>query len=288
MSRSTSRRIAAVTGVALATATAGAVLAAPASAAELRSPTVSYPSTVAPGQAFTVKGTGCFASPGGLPPAIVMDSMDVESGLGDWVGSDGSWSLDEEAPTALGTYHWSLTCDDYKGEKDYPVVTITVTADGKPLSTPAAAPVATPTPPKPTPAPGCTICQKLDAGQPVVPGQKMTLKFIVAPFQKVTLVLHSEPRVLGTFTADANGVLTVPVTIPADVLGSHSLNLVDEHGTTIAALPLTVAKKGSSAGELAYTGADIALPLGIGGTLLFAGAGAVVAARRRIGKAQQA
>jgi hypothetical protein len=288
MSRTTSRRLAAAAGVAVATAAAGAVLAAPASAAELRSPTVSYPATVAPGQAFTISGTGCFASPHGLPPAIILDSLDVENGTGDNVDPDGTWALPfSEGLTDLGTYHWSLTCDDYSGEASYANVVITVTPDGKPLATPAAPTATAATPPKPTAAPGCAICKALDEGKAVTPGQAMTLKWIVAPFQKVTLVLHSTPRVLGTFTADANGVLTLPVTIPADVLGSHSLNLVDEHGTTIAALPLTVAKKSSGA-QLAYTGADIALPLTLGGVLVVGGAGAVMVGRRRAAHAQQA
>jgi hypothetical protein len=287
MSRTTSRRLAAAAGVAVATAAAGAVLAAPASAAELRNPTLSYPSTVAPGQAFTLSGTGCFASANGTHPWWVeVSSLDVENGTGDIVHSDGTWSVDMGAPTQLGTYHWAAVCDDYTGLAKYPTITVTVTPDGKPVPV-AATPVATPTPPKPTAAPGCSICKALDEGKAVTPGQAMTLKWIVAPFHKVTLVLHSTPRVLGTFTADANGVLTIPLTIPADVLGSHSLNLVDEQGTTIAALPLTVART-SSAAELAWTGTDVTVPLALGGALVVAGAGAIVLARRRGAPAGQA
>jgi hypothetical protein len=287
MSRTTTRRLAAAAGVVVATAAAGAVLTAPAaSAAELRSPTVSYPATVAPGQAYTVSGTGCFASPHGSSPWITLNSLDVDNGTGDLAGPDGTWRLDMEAPTDPGTYHWSLTCDDYTGEAHYANVVIAVTPDGKPLPV-AATPAATATPPKPTAAPGCSICKALDEGKAVAPGQAMTLKWIVAPFQKVTLVLHSTPRVLGTFTADANGVLTIPLTIPADVLGSHSLNLVDEQGTTIAALPLTVART-SSAAELAWTGTDVTVPLALGGALVVAGAGAIVLARRRGAPAGQA
>jgi hypothetical protein len=266
------------------------VLAAPAaSAAELRDPTVSSPATVAPGQAYTVSGTGCFASPHGLPPAVELDSLDVDNGTGTMVRGDGTWSIDMEAPTQLGTYHWSLDCDDYTGHAHYPTVTLTVTADGRPVATPVAAPVA-PTPPKPTPAAGCAVCTALDSGRPVAPGARMTLRYVVAPFQQITVVLHSTPRVLGTFTADAHGVVTIPLTVPADVLGSHHLLLVDQHGATVASLPLTVARRtgsAGSAGSLAYTGADVALPVTLGTVLVAAGAGAVVLGRRRPGKARQ-
>jgi hypothetical protein len=265
------------------------VLAAPAaSAAELRSPSVSFPATVAPEQAYTVSGTGCSASPHGMPPAVELDSLDVENGTGTMVRGDGTWSIDMQAPTQLGTYHWSLVCDDYTGQARYPDVVISVTADGRPVPSAAApaAPAAV-TPPKPTAAPGCAICKALDTGTAVVPGQVMTLRYVVAPFQRITVVLHSAPRVLGTFTADAHGVVTIPLTVPADVLGSHHLLLVDQHGATVASLPLTVAQGTGSAGSLAYTGADVALPVTLGTVLVAAGAGAVVLGRRRPGKARQ-
>ena len=61
-------------------------------------------------------------------------------------------------------------------------------------------------------APGAT----LTPGAAVAPGVLRNLAlFGYMPFERVTLVLHSTPRTLGTFTADANGIVVVAFRAPA-------------------------------------------------------------------------
>jgi hypothetical protein len=98
------------------------------------------------------------------------------------------------------------------------------------------------------------------------------------PYEKVTLVLHSTPVELGTFTADANGVVTAEFTLPTGTpLGQHTLAYTGDKGSYFED-PLTLTADGKA---LAYTGASIGLPLVGGSVLLAAGAGALVVGRRR-------
>ena len=114
-------------------------------------------------------------------------------------------------------------------------------------------------------------------GTAAAPGQKVVkvLKGFKA-HEVVTITLHSAPVVVGTFAADADGVLTVEFTVPAGTaLGNHTLAYEGNTGSYFEE-PLTLTADGKA---LAYTGASIAMPL-IGGTVLV-GAGALVLGRRR-------
>ncbi|CCG04593.1 LPXTG cell wall anchor domain-containing protein [Blastococcus saxobsidens] len=127
-----------------------------------------------------------------------------------------------------------------------------------------------------TVAPGATLTPERAA----VPGETRYLRLTgYLPLEQVTLVLHSTPQHLGTLTADAAGILTVPFTAPAGTAaGAHNLVVTRADGTTVT-YPLTVAAAAKPL--LADTGADVTVPLVLGGVLVLAGAGTIVAARRR-------
>ena len=100
------------------------------------------------------------------------------------------------------------------------------------------------------------------------------------PFSTVTVVMYSDPVVLGTTTADADGAISLTVTLPAGVTGEHDLvaSGVDPSGRPHH---LTMAVTVAAGPGLPDTGADIALPALGGLAALAVGAGLVVAARRR-------
>ena len=283
MSRTSRPRTVAATGLTLGLAAAGVFLAPVASAAPA-APTLAS-STVAPGADFTVTGTGCVEpadSEYEAAAVITPDSDEAGWGDGDDAKDDGTWSLTHAAPTELGVYSYRLFCDWYTDGFSYGTVKLTVTADGKPV--PVAAPASTPAPAfkpgaKPnTPGVASTSTSKT-TGAAAAPGQKVVkvLKGFKAN-ELVTVVLHSDPVALGTFKADANGVVTVEFTVPAGTpLGQHTIAYDGDAGTHFEeALVLT--KDGKA---LAYTGASIAMPLIGGSVLLAAGAGAMVIGRRR-------
>ena len=101
----------------------------------------------------------------------------------------------------------------------------------------------------------------------------------------VYVALYSTPSYLGAFDHDVSGTTaTITVTVPADTpSGAHSL----------AYMSYTTGKQGFpaanwsyfpiqvSAAELAKTGTDSALPIGLGILLLVSGGGAAALARRR-------
>ena len=100
------------------------------------------------------------------------------------------------------------------------------------------------------------------------------------PFSTVTVVMFSDPVVLGTTTADAYGTISVTVSLPAGVTGEHDLvaSGVDPSGKPHN---LTMAVTVAAGPGLPDTGSDIALPALGGLAALAAGAGLLVAARRR-------
>ena len=134
-----------------------------------------------------------------------------------------------------------------------------------------------------TAAPG----QSLTPAKPAVPGQKFELNLTsYAPGEATTWVLHSTPRPLGTFTADASGILSAALTIPQGVEAGadHELHVTRADGSVVI-YPIRIAAAEKS---LAYTGTDVTVPLVLDGSLVVAGAGVLVAARRRSAGATQA
>ncbi|WP_166533513.1 hypothetical protein [Blastococcus xanthinilyticus] len=106
------------------------------------------------------------------------------------------------------------------------------------------------------------------------------------PNSQVAIVVYSEPRLLGTATTDANGDFRATVTVPADLAaGRHSLvasGFAPDGTERFLRLDVTVAAASAPGGPtLAYTGADIAVPVGAGLATLTAGGALLLVARRR-------
>jgi LPXTG-motif cell wall-anchored protein len=278
MSRTTTSRLATAGMLTLATGLTGLVLAPNASAATQLQPVTLSTTTVAPGAQFTIKGTDCIS-----PADADYDAMvTVMSQDGDIVeelepAANGSWSLTTAFPKdiAAGEQLMIATCDWYTDGASYGEWTMTIggadevgAVRGVEANTPGTKPVTT----------------DKTTGNTSAPGQKV-VKVIAGfqPFEKVTLVLHSTPTTLGTFTADAKGVLTVEFTLPAGTaVGTHTL--VFDGTVTYYQESLQVAAAGKT---LAYTGADMTVPLTLGVGLVLAGAGALVVSRRKAAGASQ-
>ncbi|OUZ10552.1 hypothetical protein BHE97_07285 [Aeromicrobium sp. PE09-221] len=122
-----------------------------------------------------------------------------------------------------------------------------------------------------TPPPGPPTDREggISAPDTVAPGETITVKVGENDDwagEKVTVMLYSNPRELGTPTVGADG--TFSVTIPTDVaLGQHQLAVYDANGTIIGWQYITVASADDGSGP----GDDSTGP-GIGGRLPNAGA----------------
>jgi hypothetical protein len=290
MSRMSRPRAVVATGLTLGTAAAGLFLAPAALAAE--APTVSVPTTVVAGSPFTVSGTGCVGTEAN-PTAVVVYSNDpgeVVDGVVE-TATDGSWSVQvhfaaDAQPAKYSVYADCITYDGTGGfEYDEALTDVTAPAPTAPTA-PTGTPVATSTPApdfKPgatANTPGISVTKSSGATSNVAaPGQKVVK--VLKGFKSgevVTVVLHSTPVTLGTFTADANGVVTVEFTLPAGTaLGTHTLAYDGSLGSHYEET-LTLTADGKA---LAYTGASIAMPLIGGSVLVAAGAGALLVTRRR-------
>lgn len=301
MRRPSRSRVAVATGLSLGTAAAGLLLAPAALAAEALPALSLSASTVAEGGEVTVSGEGCTSNDADDAVEVVTArDVDPETGdvpdlgtdlLGAEVHEDGTWSVTYafEAGSA-GDHTIDAVCLHYDETfEEYPQATVTVTGGSTSTPTPTKSPEAVVDPVKQANTPG--TADKSSRTATATPGAKITK--VIAGFQPhevVTLTLHSTPVVLGTFTADAAGVVTATFTLPAGTAaGEHHLVFEGDEGThfvtalTVAAAAAPVA----SGSELAYTGADIAVPLVGGIVLVAAGAGAVVVGRRRKTEAAQ-
>jgi LPXTG-motif cell wall-anchored protein len=134
------------------------------------------------------------------------------------------------------------------------------------------------------------------------PGQSITLTCgTYVAGSTVTFTFFSAPVTLGSATADANGVVTATVTIPADAtLGEHTITATGPAaagGTLTNSVGITVVGAGQAGagtfvpgtftGALPRTGNDSSLPLARAGALLLAVGGVLVlAARRRRAESQ--
>jgi len=287
MSRVSPLRVAAATGLAVGAAAVGVAFPALALAEDPLPAVTVTPANVAAGSAFTVSGTECLQlgkdNIGQVMAYVTTDVATVRAATE--VAEDGTWSVSLTFPagTPDGTHKISAECDVYFVTTPYPAASVTV----------GAAPAATTAPAKAvvtvkggvtsvTAAPG----QSLTPDTPAAPGQRFALTLpSFAPNEKTTWVLHSTPRKLGTFTADASGTLSASLTIPAGVeAGNHELRVTRADGSVVT-YPIRIAAAGES---LAYTGADVTVPLVAGGALLAAGTGILFAARRRSAGASKA
>ena len=125
---------------------------------------------------------------------------------------------------------------------------------------PVFVPPTTTTPPTTTPPPAQPSAEmiadlpsiEMVSGGVVFPGQQVTVsRGGFTPGAKVDAYVFSRPQLVGSTTADANGQVTLTVTVPTDLVGEHSLVLY-EPGTgtavrqAITIAPLTLPVTGSS------------------------------------------
>jgi virulence-associated protein VagC len=282
MSRLSPLRAATATGAAVGAAAVSLMFPALAQAQELPAVAVSA-SSVAAGTAFTVSGTECVQLGKdyiGTVMAYVTTDLDAVHAATE-VAQDGKWSVSLTFPagTAAGAHKVTAICDDYFDQTPYPAASVTVL--GEQAKTQAVVTVKGSVTTV-TAAPD----QSLTPAKPAAPGQKFELNLTsYAPGEDTTWVLHSTPRPLGTFTADASGTLSAALTIPQGVeAGDHELHVTRADGSVVI-YPIRIAAAERS---LAYTGTDVTVPLVLGGTLVVVGAGVLVAARRRSAGATQA
>lgn len=294
MSRLLLRRIAAG-ALASAAVTAPLLLATPAQAAPAPLPTpVVTPSTFVLGETktFTVTLSGCSQDTGTRPPGVAF-TTDDQDGLGISDASEavnGGYTFEEPVPDAVpGTYRLLATCDRYSQDQAYPPVTITVVRPSTAAPSRPTAPVpatASPTAPNRqatvTTTNGRTTvtaapAQSLTPTAPAVPGRAYQLALTgYSPGERTSWTLHSTPRALGTYTADASGTLATSLTIPTDVpAGRHELRVTRADGSVVT-YPVEVGGP-----ELAYTGTSIAVPLTLGAGLVGMGAVLLLVTRRR-------
>jgi hypothetical protein len=307
LSRVSPLRLCTVAGLAAGTVAAGLALAPAALAAELPTPTA--PATVAAGVEFEVSGTGCVIEEP-FNWAVVGLTTDVGSNnpeddlFGAIPQDDGSWTATVTFPAGTtGRHEIRAACGAYYGEEatEYPVVTVTVGGSTAAPSTPSTTP-ATPaaaattaatgavrgtsanTPGVTSPDTGAATGDSTPLGQKVV---KILTGF--KPGEVVTVTLHSTPQTVGTFTADASGTVRVEFTVPAGTpTGDHTLVYEGNQGTYFQEAFAVTAASGTSSPSLAYTGASVALPLGLGAGALALGGGLVFLARRRSAEASRA
>jgi alpha-L-fucosidase len=113
---------------------------------------------------------------------------------------------------------------------------------------------------------------------------------------EVTITLHSDPIVLGTFTADGNGVVRATVNLPAGVSGSHDIVVSGFNALgapVVATIPVSISAGpgggsgggdggGDGGGLLPRTGSNTATIVALGGVLVVIGGGATIITRRRL------
>jgi hypothetical protein len=123
----------------------------------------------------------------------------------------------------------------------------------------------------------------------VTRGQTIEITFKTCPpGSEATFVLTSDPVVLGTATADADGVATLSATIPEDTsFGRHTITGTCpdlELSTSIVVVPAAAGgAQGGPGGALPRTGDDTSIPLARLGLALAAAGGVItaLAAKRR-------
>jgi LPXTG-motif cell wall-anchored protein len=271
MSRTTTSRLAAAGLLTLAaTSLTGLVLAPTASAAETLPAVKVSDTSVTPGQKFTVSGTGCISPDDANYEALAfVGTDDFEDGKAAEPAADGSWSVTVSLPagTAAGEIQLYAVCDWYEDRALYPLVTLTVEGTVGAIRGVAAN------------TPGTQSVTNDWTTTSSAPGKKVVR--IIEGFRAgevVTLVMHSTPVVLGTFTADAQGIVTAEFTLPAGTAaGTHTFVYEGNLGTYFQeSFEVTAATK-----TLAYTGGDMTVPLTVGLGLVAAGAGVLVVSRRR-------
>ena len=203
---------------------------------------------------------------------------------------DGAVTISTGALPA-GTYrllaHYSGGGGAPYAQTDSPEQDLVVTAAPTPAPEPAPTPV-TPGPVTPapaTPAPAAPSATGSDA-TPQITSSKTLMRAgaevtLVArgfvPGERVTFVLHSDPVVLGTAVADADGVATLTVELPTGApAGAHTVVATGVDSGRSADVGVTLT---GAADELAVTGTDPGALGGLVAALLVTGGALVTGAR---------
>lgn len=93
------------------------------------------------------------------------------------------------------------------------------------------------------PTPDCPDCAALSSNGALRAGRELRLSYAgFQPGETVTVVLHSTPVTLGTFTADATGTVTATITLPDGTeSGEHTLTFSGPASGDLVVVPFRVA-----------------------------------------------
>ncbi len=204
-----------------------------------------------------------------------------------------------ETPRRPGAYTPGVVATPPAAEPTTPRKTTPQTAPAPGTTTRTTAPPSTPTgeppwtveasspaPPSFVAASGCTDCDRLAGGGALAAGSDLTLSYAgFQPGEQVTLVMRSTPVDLGTFTADAAGIVTATVTLPASAdTGAHTLTFSGPAtGDHVVRFRLAAAPEvRRTVAAPTPSGTDLTLPLVVGGAagVLVLGGGLVLHRRR--------
>jgi titin len=179
----------------------------------------------------------------------------------------------------------SCTVPAMPGDYSYVAVVYAVDAEGN-RSEPNGAEIGVVPAPDGVPASDGTLSAPPATTGGVEAGEQVTFSGSgYAPDSPVTLLVYSEPQVLGTVMTDADGAFTATVTLPEGLAaGRHTLVAagLDPSGEMrYLTLPITVTAEAGAVGELAATGAEVAGPAIGGLAAVVLGSGLLVASRRR-------
>jgi hypothetical protein len=140
------------------------------------------------------------------------------------------------------------------------------------------------TAPTHAPAADCEDCTAIESGESLEAGQEVTLTYTgFQPGEQVTLVMHSTPVELGTFTADAGGVVTATFTIPRSAeSGAHTFSFSGpETGDHVVRFRLVATEEMASTPVPAPRSAVLLRPVAVGVAALVLLGGIILAVRRR-------
>ncbi|WP_245643546.1 pullulanase-type alpha-1,6-glucosidase [Sanguibacter suarezii] len=167
----------------------------------------------------------------------------------------------------------STTWDASTGQVTVPARTVAVLDEAQ-----ATTPVDPPTPTDPTDLEASISLSESS----VRPGDSITVSGTgFAPGETVQVWIRSTPQLLVAQVADANGSISVTVTVPLGTeVGEHSIRVVGLTSAREASAPLRVVAVVGGPGGLGATGFSPVIAL-LGGLLLVAGAGVYLVARRR-------
>ncbi|MBU2668770.1 fibronectin type III domain-containing protein [Actinoplanes bogorensis] len=195
-----------------------------------------------------------------------------------WAGSSGQVTGYTAVATPGGSSCTSSATSCVIGVEAGTAYTVTVVAQGPGGNSSASAPSDSVTPPAPVPpatvptdAPATLTTDKGRLSL-ALPKQEITIIGTgYAPNSTATIVLYSEPMVLGTVTTDSTGGFSLPVTVPAGVAtGEHTFLAqgVDSTGTARQmSLPVTVPPTSPNTSGADDHDQDTDLPVPHGGSI---------------------